>query len=230
MGEPVAAPGGTPGGDTPNGCVTVFGTCDITFASGTTEILVLDGEASIEGTGERFAAPHHARLASDSVLQDGGRFDPIIATRWIHRLLVQKGVSNNQELERRVSALLAAIGRSKLNYLYEDEIRALGPSGADPLIAFVRSTANESDERPRRLRASRILGDIAGPSSIPGLIELLPDADGQVRFHAARCLLRLTGRDFGMTPEQWRDMPEAHMATSVAKWTAWLKRIPGKGL
>ena len=205
---------------TPNGAVSVRGTCDISHKAGMTEILVLEGEAAVEGGKQRLTAPRRARLADDNVVQDERSFDPIIATRWIHELLVQKD-SDDSELQQRVDQLLSAIGRAKISYLYEDELRSLGPSCANPLIAFVRSSAEDPQEAARRVQAARILADVAGPTAIPRLIQLLADRQGEVRFHVARCLSRLAGRDFGITPEMWRDLPSEQVRAAVSKWEQW---------
>jgi hypothetical protein len=75
------------------------------------------------------------------------RSNPMMATNWQLPLLVLRHPLD-PELQERMTALLAMIGESKASYLYEEQIRQLGPAGAIPLLAFVQSP----DSRRQQLR------------------------------------------------------------------------------
>jgi len=101
--------------------------------------------------------------------------------------------------------------------MYEDEIKALGDHCVLPLTRYVQSSLSANDIRKRH-QAARILTEMAQPWSIPYMIELLKDNDGEVRFYSARALQRLVGHGMGRTPEEWR----AQLRTNTLnEWTQW---------
>jgi hypothetical protein len=67
---------------------------------------------------------------------------------------------------------------------------------------------------------------MAQPWSIPQMIELLSDDDGEVRFYAARALVRLANQNMGHAPEAWRNQKFA-----LDDWNKWWQehkdRYPG---
>jgi hypothetical protein len=142
--------------------------------------------------------------------------DPLLATRWIHPLLIQKG-AQDPELKNRVDAMLARIGQTKLSSLYESEIRSLGAYCVLPLIRYLESPQSQADPA-RRQTAARIIADLATTWAIGDLIGLLKSEDGIVRRHAAAALQRLTEETHGTTPEQWQE--NLHPETLEA-WKAW---------
>lgn len=143
---------------------------------------------------------------------------PVLAEAWMHPLLMRKG-HNDPELEARVDAMLAQIGNMKLALMYEQQIRGLGEYAALPLLKYIESSSGEAD-RDRRATAGRILTDIAPVWMVPELIGLLSDVDPRVRSAADRALVRLTGRESGMTPEDWRG-DETDRAAAVDEWRTW---------
>ncbi len=159
-----------------------------------------------------------ARIVSGQVVPGRLDTDPLLAARWIHALLVQKG-HGDAELQQRVNAMLAGIGRSKLAALYEEEIRSLGEYGVLPLLRFVQSDASRK-EPARRWTAMRILCDIAPGWAIPDLITLLEDGDPEVRCLSARALQRLTGLDQECRLERWRQ-PRSAWQPALSRWRRW---------
>ena len=119
-----------------------------------------------------------------------------------------------------VDALFAQIGRVKISNMYEDEIRSLGDHCVVPLTQFLCENGRQDTDEQRRT-AARILADVAQPWSAGELIKLLPDRDGEVRYHAARALQRVAGFDFGRSPEQYRDEPAEAGASEVRRWQDW---------
>jgi hypothetical protein len=141
-----------------------------------------------------------------------------IATNWVNELLVMKG-RDNQELVKRIDHLFAEIGRTKLEQLYEEEIKALGDHCVIPLTRYIQSPRSK-EEPYRRTKAMQILGDMAQPWSIPDLIPMLDDDSADVRYHAARALRRLAGTDLNISPENWRDRRDPKLVKSWDNWWA----------
>ncbi|HSG70999.1 MAG TPA: hypothetical protein VLA12_11325, partial [Planctomycetaceae bacterium] len=142
--------------------------------------------------------------------------DPLLATRWIHPLLIQKG-AQDPELKSRVDAMLARIGQSKLSSLYESEIRSLGEYCVLPLIRYLESPQSQT-EPARRETAARIIADLATTWTIGDLIGLLESEDGIVRERVAVALQRLTSENHGTSPEQWQ---ESRPSETLELWKAW---------
>jgi len=144
--------------------------------------------------------------------------DPLLAAGWMNPLLVRKG-NDDPELAQRIDRILAQLGQSKLSYLYEQEIRALGEHAVLPLARYVQSPLSKNDPT-RRATAMRIIADIAPTWSIGTLIELLADDDGATRVLAAQALERLTGETQGRSPQEWRGDPK-ESAQALEAWRRW---------
>ena len=121
---------------------------------------------------------------------------------------------------RESDQLLANVGAAKLSLLYEDELRRLGDGGVPPLLAYLNST-RDTPQVAQRATAARIVADVAEARWIADLIALLTDANGDVRFQAARGLERLTGRDQGRRPEAWQSESWGACESAYARWLAW---------
>lgn len=159
--------------------------------------------AKVEG-GKLSIEPHHA--------------DAVLVTSWMHPLLVMKG-HDSPELDARVNRLLAHLGRSKLENLYEHEIRSLGEHAALPLLRFVESPLSRDDPERRR-RAMELAADIATTWLVNDLIRLLADDQPEVRVAAATALRRLTRVTHGRLPEQW-SAPLDQLQESLERWRLW---------
>ncbi len=120
---------------------------------------------------------------------EAGTSDPLRATSWQLPLLVLRN-PQDRELRQRLTQLLANVGQSKISYLYEDQIRQLGPAGTRPLLAFVRS-ADSLQQPELRYAAMRIIADLAPASSRADLEHLLKDDDSVVRRFSQQALHRL---------------------------------------
>jgi hypothetical protein len=154
------------------------------------------------------------------------------ATQWVDEILVMKG-RDNPELTRRIDDIFAQLGHEKMWYLDAQEVRRLGDHCVVPLTRYIQSDRSKRtpEEETRRREAARIIGDVATTGSIPELINLLADDDGDVRYAAATALRRLTGSDHGRVPQQWRDQPLMTCAPQIQDWHAWWEknklRFPG---
>ncbi len=186
---------------------------EVCAAVGTVEFTVANQTHSL-ATGNR------AEVTDQDVTIAEETSDLLAATRWMQPLLTLKG-HGDEELTSRVDAMLAGIGRSKLSYLHEREIRTLGEYGALPLLNFVQSTSSEN-ESARRQRAMRILADVAPVWMVPDLIRLFGDPDRAVGNSAALALARLTGEPpFGQqNPFPEGDAERTDLADRFQRWWA----------
>ena len=128
-------------------------------------------------------------FSDDGDVTPSAASDRLTALNWQLPLLALRS-ADDMELQQRLAQLLASAGQSKLSYLYEDQIRRLGPAGTIPLISFVKS--NESHQQPDlRYRAMEIIADLGPQSIVKDLENLLNDDDTRVRMIAQRALQRL---------------------------------------
>src|SRR5207237_776898 len=181
-------------------------------------LTVVEGSTRVKGKGgERVVSSgNQIKITSGTPGEAEAVSSLPVATRWVNELLMMKG-RDTEELHKRVDRLLAAIGNEKMSYMYEDEIKALGDHCVLPLTRYVQSPLSANDPRKRH-QAARICSEMAQPWSIPQMIELLSDDDGEVRFYAARALLRLAGNGMGHNPEDWR---RQKFAKAIDDWQEW---------
>jgi hypothetical protein len=185
----------------------------LTIAAGSSAVDIVTATET-----RRLQAGDSARVIGDDVESANGAFEPLLDASWMHPLLIQKGFADS-ELNERVNGLLAQLGRAKMSFLFERDIRGLGEYSALPLLRFVESTLSEEDVG-RRQQAASILADVAPAWMVPDLIALLGDTDPDVRVAAARALTRLTGQTQGISPEQWRESADV-WGTAHEHWLAW---------
>lgn len=227
MQRPLDAQQSAPRVSTGGHVVEVDGTCDVQGDPNNAQILVCSGTATISGPdGQETLKPGEvARVGQNQPLEKDTEFDPILATRWVHDLLIMKNATDPETTDR-IQRLWGALGNAKLRYLYEEELRALGAHCSVPLFAFLEESSPQSDG-PKRERAARILADVATYDTIPLLVQLLEDPQPDVRYESARGLERLTGRNFGLANSAWRDAPRAACGPALNKWQQWLdtKRV-----
>lgn len=220
--------------DVPGATVTADQTrCNITCRSGETRLTVLDGTTQVRaGNAQTRVSPGEQLTVSDGHLSAPspiGEMDT--ASRWLDEILVLKG-RDNKELVGRVNDLMAQIGQTKVSYLCESEIRALGDHCVVPLTRYIQSDRS-AGEPERRVKAAQIVADSAQPWCIPYLIELLEDHDGAVRAAVAGAMQRLTGTDMGRSAEQWKTATPLDCRRAAGDWRAWWRQnkdqIPGAG-
>jgi hypothetical protein len=193
-----------------------------------TTVLVLEGSAAVDGEGWNEVVQQGEQLLvrGDERTKQQPAIDPVVETRWVHDLLILKG-GDDEELSQRIDRLWAQVGRAKLTHLYESEIRSLGGRSVTPLTCYIQSPQSQR-EHDRRVAAARLLADVAQVESIPELIALLSDEDGEVRYYAASALQRLTGQDFGRQPKDWQDNPWTDCQATASQWQAWWKTAKGR--
>jgi hypothetical protein len=184
-------------------------------------LTVVDGEVDVETPGGSVVVGpgKKVRIVDGKVEDDPAWRDALLETAWVNSVLALHS-SEHPELVERVSQLLANVGAAKLSFLYEDELRRLGDDGVPPLLAYLDSTRGTPDiaQRPA---AARIVADVAEARWIGDLIELLTDGSAEVRYHAARGLERLTGRDQGWDAGAWRTQSPDSCEGAQRKWIDW---------
>jgi ferric-dicitrate binding protein FerR (iron transport regulator) len=145
---------------------------------------------------------------------------------WQDDLLVLKP-AGDAEVAARVAQLLDRIGIERVSISatqrsvacvgpVEQDVRSRGQAWSTPFVCYVRDKS-AADLESRRT-AARLLADLAPASCIPDLIELVGDQDASVRASAASALRRLTGQDFGQSPEICAPLIDPAI---VATWRAW---------
>jgi hypothetical protein len=207
--------------------ITALGTqFDVDCLPDQTVLTVVEGVTKVEGQGGDGVEVHAretAKIIAGSVADKRAVYDLVLATSWIHEILKLKG-ADHPELQRRMNDLFAQIGSNKLDVMVEQEIIDLGDHCVIPLTRFIQSERSAANPQ-KRVRAAAILATIAQPSSIPDLIQLLDDTDGEVRYNAAVALRRLTGGQVQFLPAAaWRTGPEDIRATAVEKWRTWWRQ------
>ncbi len=99
--------------------------------------------------------------------------------------------SSTGELRRVMVRLLAPIGKSKVKHLNEQQILALGPPGAIPLLVFVLQEKRPANKELRHTAIS-LAATTADQSAIPLLKQLVTDADEYIAKTARDTLKKLT--------------------------------------
>ena len=197
--------------------------CDAGAVSVTSAV----GDVGVETKSGRqqLKAGQAARIVDGNLAGSVNPGDPLLEARWMQPLLIRKG-HDDRELARRVNDLLAQVGRAKLSYLYEREIRSLGEYCVLPLIRYVESAGSRS-EPGRRSEAMRIVADLAPAWAVRDLIDLLGDDDAEMRYQAAAALKRLTAQTQGREPDGWRSDP-AECGEALKLWHAWWEQNAGR--
>ncbi|MCA9175062.1 MAG: zf-HC2 domain-containing protein [Planctomycetales bacterium] len=116
--------------------------------------------------------------------------DSARARSWQLPLLHQLGEAGQGERDALLEQLLARIGAAKASYLLEEDIRALGPAGAPPLLAYARSDRSRARPELRR-RAARIGCYLSTPTSRSELQQLVSDTDSEIATYAKQAIQRL---------------------------------------
>jgi hypothetical protein len=222
-------------------CVTTGGPhaqFDVACEPDAATVTVVAGSAQVNGQGQ--AATVHVGES----LRVGGIAplatytcepiaDPMKATQWLDDLLILLP-PDDPELQARVDALLTRIVTERTGSAaatavqepgpIEHDVRARGALWAAPMARYATkhlSAPAEADQLKRRA-AARLLADLAPPSCVGDVIPLLADDNGEVRFHAAAALNRLTGQTLGFSPHRCAATPRD--PAPLAAWQQWWTR------
>jgi ferric-dicitrate binding protein FerR (iron transport regulator) len=181
---------------------------------GITSLTVLSGRARL---GDQTVEAGFACRSIDGVVERPRRVRELALTsRWVNDLLRLEG-RDSEELSRRVGEMLSTLGRTKMESLYEWEIRTLAPGCVIPLCRYLLSEESR-DELFRTGRAALLVGDLAGPEHVPELLPLLEHDQKVVRTHTARALGRIRGVSLEYDDEYWAG---EDVSAGVAAWRKW---------
>jgi hypothetical protein len=184
-------------------------------------LTVVNGAVNVQ-TGEQtteVGPGQQVRIIQGKLEEDPQRRDALLETAWVNSVLALRS-SAQPELVERVKGLLAKASTASGALPYEDELRRLGDDGVPPLLAYLAST-RDVPSVAQRATAARIVADMAQSRWIADLIALLTDANADVRFHSARGLERLTGRDQGCEARAWQSEPWSSCEPAHQKWLDW---------
>jgi DNA-directed RNA polymerase specialized sigma24 family protein len=149
--------------------------------------------------------------------------DQMPSAPWQDELLLLKP-ANDPEVAARVDQLMSRIASAvplpDPPCPVERDLRAAGQAWCSPMACYLRAPPRTIDPSNRRA-AARLLADLAPPSVVPDLIELLADEDGQVRSHAAAALQRLTGQTLGYSPDQCAARANPAACAAWREWWGW---------
>jgi hypothetical protein len=179
-------------------------------------------EVVVGGQPTRLASREQVLVQGTTVAAAAPLDDAVLETNWVAALLVGRG--GEDDLTSRVHELCAGLEKPApvAEPRYEQALRSLGYRCVEPLAEFVGSA--ESQGSPlRRVAAARILCDLAQPWQSPLLIELVDDADGQVRFAACSALRRLSGETIGLSPSDSQGAPLVVCRNDRDEWSQWWK-------
>jgi ferric-dicitrate binding protein FerR (iron transport regulator) len=190
-----------------------------------TTLVVLEGSTRVRGPGAESVVEtgEAARIVKGQVTEKRRGEDLLQQTRWLQEILAIR--PDDPKLAQFVEDELARIGQGKAEFLNEEEIRSLGASCALPLTRFIESPRSRTPaERDKRIKAARILADMAQPWSVPDLIKMLSDDDPDVRACAAQGLERLTSKTMGCPSDEWRGRQPKQLEGNVKEWQDWWQR------
>ncbi len=170
------------------------GRFDLKQVNGQTQIIAIDAPVAVSGKNwsDTIPAGHVAECSPFGCNRKSESSDPLLATRWVHDIIALK--SSDPDAIGRVDSLMASIGQSKMDFLYEKEILALGPSAVDPLIAYLNSPAPEHQDVVKRRKAARILSALCTRRNEADLVKFLDDDDVEFCRLIEAGLERVTGR------------------------------------
>ncbi|MEM7475473.1 MAG: zf-HC2 domain-containing protein [Planctomycetota bacterium] len=199
--------------------------CSVQSEGEFTECLPLRGKVAVQNGKWQAEVPAGKTLAMNTGEEPRLRNSEnlIMETRWLNEILI-KNQNASGELEERVSQLLAVVGFSKMQYLLEQELRALGSDGVPPLIAFLNSAAQEHQNLADRNRAAMLVKDLADVEHVPQITQLLKDDSAIVRGAAAAAILRVLGVNIAATPEQWSTASASEIEAWHAKHLEWIEQ------
>ncbi len=210
--------------------ITALGTqFDVQSESDEALVTVVQGMTKVEVKGgeEFLKVGEQVKIVNGKVEGKTEVRDLVMATSWIHELLTLKG-RDNEELVKRLDDILAQIGRSKIDHLYEREILALGDHSIVPLFRYVQSDLSRKEQH-KRITAARLFARVARSWSIHDLIVLLGDEEPDIRFFAAKALGRITDGvlEDEIKPTDWRDLPQEKREDALKKWHNWWEEHKG---
>ncbi len=106
--------------------------------------------------------------------------------------LLAIGAPSDSELSQVMEGVLASLGASKESFLIDHQLRALGPRGAIPLLAYVASERSRSD-LSRRMHAMQLGCEMADATALGRLANLAKDDSPEIAETAIKAIERIDG-------------------------------------
>jgi hypothetical protein len=188
-----------------------------------TETKIATFENKVQVVSKRYAqyltAGYSCNLVDASLNTPDPTLRPMLATRWVHPILLARGKTSD-EAAMRTTAMLDRLGAVEANDPSEAGLRDLGELAAPELAKYVKIPTGAGD-LPRRRVAARVLADIA--KNPLDLLPTLRDPDAQIRISGANGLKRLTGEDLGKDDAFWSGDKAA-----TEGWKAWDEKLRKK--
>lgn len=188
-------------------------TVDVACAERVASAIVVEGTARFAGRDLR-ACQRVAAIDGKCGERLDDLRDAIMETRWVHPLLLRAG--HEEELAARVTKMIEHAQDAP----YEQEIRSLGEQAGPALL---RCLGEDGKDPARRRIVAKLASDLAGPRSVPDLIDLLNDKDADIRVAAFDGLVRLTGQNFGQKRSDWQTSVAGCGKPEHEAWQRWLK-------
>jgi hypothetical protein len=94
------------------------------------------------------------------------------------------------EVSELLESVLSELGATKESFLFEKQLRDLGPPGAIPLLAYVASESSRTDAN-KRTRAMRIGSEMASATAKTRLERLMDDPDPTISDLARKAVKRI---------------------------------------
>jgi len=194
-------------------------------APAATTIRVVEGSANT--TSKKFKARITAGFYNTAIGSQLNTPDPMgnssLTTAWIHPLLVERGVAD-EETQARAMELIEILGRESSNDPAEAALRLLADLATAELVRFLTKTAN-GPQPARRTAAVRIIAETGTMKSAAGMVSLLQNPEASTRVVAAQGLARLAGKDLGFNEAYWKGET---LEKGQKAWEDWVRQNAAK--
>ena len=179
-------------------------------------VTVLAGEVKLDG--RPVQAGELCRAVDGRLEPTGPSEESVLSTQWVHPLLRGRR-EDVDELQQRSRALAGLLDDAKIAKAAEQALRLLGSDAVPGLLSLMNG--GKGVDVPLRKKLAGLAADIAGPSSVPDLVDLLHDHDPAVRVEASRGLERITGLTQGQPRMVWSC---SGYERGAQFWETWLER------
>jgi hypothetical protein len=199
------------------------GVFEISFREGNprtvTEIICLDGVISVGSRRytQKLTPGYVCNLFDSQLNTPDPCEEPALASTWLHELLLARD-PRHPEMRERFQTLVRLLGGTRFARA-EEVLRAAGEKAAPFLAEHLKAPPGPLDT-DRRRRSAGILADLAPAAAAADLVEILKDADPEVRVRIAAGLERLAGANLGFDAAYWRG---ADTEKGRQAWRDWVR-------
>jgi hypothetical protein len=189
-----------------------------TISRTVTQVTCLDGVISVGSRRytQKLTPGYFCELVDSQLNTPDPCEEPALASAWLHELLLARD-PRHPEMAQRFQTLARLLGQTR-SARAEEVLRALGEKASPFLADSLKGPPGPLDADRRRIMAG-ILADAAPASAAADLVEILKDADPEVRARVAAGLERLAGANLGFDAAYWRG---ADTEKGRRAWQDWL--------